>query len=143
LGACGVPTLFVVQSHPDVRVGPLDIPGTLLCARCFAARAHQNGRNAEALNPPATDDAVAITVDGFPPYLFDTVVALVVGRLTVLDADVEERRNEVTVVNTATLVTRTLSVLPVNQCPRCSDQKPIGLLGGNRPMLADLEGVAR
>jgi bacteriocin biosynthesis cyclodehydratase domain-containing protein len=141
--ACGVPSLLVVQSHPDVRIGPLDVPGTDLCARCFAARARQNGRSIQAADPQSAGSGRAPTVDGFPPYLVDTVVALVVDRLAVLDTNVDERRNEVTVVNTATLVTRTFPVVPVNQCPGCSDQKPIGLLGGHQPMLADLEGIPR
>jgi len=31
----------------------------------------------------------------------------------------------------------------VNLCPQCSDDKPIGVLGGGDPMLPALSGVPR
>jgi len=140
--AAGVPSLVIVQHHPEVRIGPFDVPGTALCAHCFRTRARQNGRGAKACGDRLPDRGPAISVDGYPPYLIAVAVALTMERLTALD-DAAEARNEITVVNTATLVTRTFTVVPVNQCPQCDDQKPIGLLAGHQPMFPDLERVPR
>ena len=147
--SAGIPSLAVVQEHPDVRIGPLNVPGTDLCATCFTSRVHQH----EPIPPPRgeepeepADRGPATSMDGFPSYLIALVVALLVDRLGVLGVlgdEAAKPRNEVTVVNTATLVIRTHPVIPVNLCPQCSDDKPIGVLGGGDPMLPALSGVPR
>ena len=140
--AAGVPSLVVVQHHPETRIGPLDVPDTALCARCFASRARQNGRDAGAAGALTPDAGRAVSVDGYPPYVVALVVALVMERLTVLDG-ATDARNEVTVVDTANLLARTFPVVPVNGCPQCDDQKPIGVLAGHRPVFGDLDRVPR
>jgi bacteriocin biosynthesis cyclodehydratase domain-containing protein len=144
--AAGIPSLVTVQQHPDVRIGPLDIPGTDLCATCFTTRIRQHDpipapRDKKSAEP--AERGAATSVDGFPPYLVAMVVSLIVDRLGALDDKAAERQNEITVVNTATLVTRTHPVIPVNLCPQCSDQRPIGVLSGGDPMFPDLSGVPR
>jgi bacteriocin biosynthesis cyclodehydratase domain-containing protein len=140
--AAGMPSLVVAQRHPDVRVGPLDVPGTELCGACFTTRQRQHDPTAP---DPGTDPAPpgATSVDGFPPYVLAAVVALAVDRLTVIDAK-PVPPNEITVVNTVTLVSRTYPVVAVNLCPWCADQKPVGVLAGQQPMFPDLlAGVPR
>jgi bacteriocin biosynthesis cyclodehydratase domain-containing protein len=140
--AAGMPSLVVIQQHPEVRIGPLDVPDTALCARCFQTRARQHGRLAEAGGEKLSDCGAAVSVDGYPPYVIALVVALVVDRIAVLD-ETSQQRNEVTLINTATLATCTAPVVPVNRCPRCDDQKPVGLLAGHRPMFQELERLPR
>ena len=85
----------------------------------------------------------SVGVSGFPPPVTALVAALAVDRLAVLDRALDAAVNEVTVINTTTLLTRTSPVLPVNLCPSCSAQKPIGVLSGGQPMFAELAGVPR
>jgi hypothetical protein len=40
-----------------------------------------------------------------------------------LRADEADRRNEVTVVNAVTLVTRTFPIVPVNDCPHWTERR--------------------
>jgi bacteriocin biosynthesis cyclodehydratase domain-containing protein len=115
----GLASLAVVEQHPDVRVGPLDVPGTALCARCFARRARQHGSAPIAGGSDATV-VLHESVDGFPPYLVALVVPLIVDRLAVLAERDTVRRNDVTVVHIGSLVTRTYPVIAVNDCVDCS-----------------------
>jgi hypothetical protein len=71
------------------------------------------------------------------------LATLAVDRLAVLDGAPDAAVNEVTVVNTASVLTRTSPVLPVNLCPACSGQKPIGVLSGGQPMFPALAAVTR
>lgn len=139
--AGGRPSLVVVQNHPDVRIGPLDVPSSDLCAWCFRTRDRQDQDVVAVDSGPGGD--LALTVDGFPPYLVSLVVALIMERLAVLDEDLEKQRNEVTMVNTASLLTRVLPVVPVDHCPQCSDQQPEAALGVRRAMFPDLDRVPR
>jgi bacteriocin biosynthesis cyclodehydratase domain-containing protein len=134
----GIPSLMVVQDHPDVRVGPWDVPGTDLCARCFWTRAGSSGIGAASSGERSPDGHLVVGVDGFPPYLIALVVALTTDRLSVLGRDPAGRRNELTVVNMAMLTTRTLEVVPVHGCRWCFQQRPL-----ERPMFAELDGVPR
>jgi bacteriocin biosynthesis cyclodehydratase domain-containing protein len=131
--ARGFPSLEVVQNHPDIRIGPLDVPGTDLCGRCFAARANPGRGTAREPHP---DAGLAVSVDGYPPYLIALVVALILDRLRLLHGGPVDRRNEVTVVNASTLVIRTFPVVPVLGCPRCADQQPL-----RQPMFPELKRV--
>ena len=138
--AAGVASLVVVQSCPDVRVGPLDVPGTELCGLCYRRRARQNGSAVAQL--PA-EFGFSVGVSGFLPPVTALVAALAVDRLAVLEHPLDGVRNEVTLVNTSTVLTRTSPVEPVNLCPACSAQKPIGVLGGGPAMFPALAAVAR
>src|SRR5438046_2260875 len=94
--AAQVPSLVVVQQHPEVRIGPLDVPGTELCATCFRLRAQQHGRDLGVPGGQPCEDPLAVSVDGYPPYLVALVVALAVQRLSVLDHAPAHGGNEVT-----------------------------------------------
>jgi bacteriocin biosynthesis cyclodehydratase domain-containing protein len=138
--AAGIASLVIVQSCPDVRVGPLDVPGTELCGLCYRRRARQNGAAVPTL-PDTVDFSVGVS--GFAPPVTALLATLAVDRLAVLDGAPDAAVNEVTVVNTASVLTRTSPVLPVNLCPACSGQKPIGVLSGGQPMFPALAAVTR
>ncbi|TDP92905.1 TOMM precursor leader peptide-binding protein [Labedaea rhizosphaerae] len=140
--AAGKPSLVVAHVHPDVRIGPLDVPGTSLCRMCFATRQRQHDLT-HAPQPCWPGAELAIGVDGFPPYLTSLVAGLVVDRLAVLDDLDGTAGGEVTVVNTESMACRTHPVVAVNRCARCGDQKPVGLKTAGQPMFPDLARVPR
>ncbi|GAB3836448.1 hypothetical protein GCM10029963_77120 [Micromonospora andamanensis] len=121
----GRPLLEVAQKHPDIRIGPWDIPGTSACGHCFRMRARQHGTATPSHEPPV-GALPAVSVDGFPPYVLAIVVALVISGLERLATDPVVPRNEVTMVDTALLTVRTLPVVPVNGCPHCATPAPPG-----------------
>lgn len=123
----GLSTLVVAQQHPDVRVGPLDVPGTELCARCFDVRDRQWGTHPA---PRLRSGADSVDVDGFPPYALAMVANVVVDRVQSVLGRGLPSHNEVCFVSTATLLVHSSTVAPVNGCERCeSDEAVVPTLG--------------
>lgn len=118
--AAGRPSMVVAQQHPDIRIGPLDVPETPLCGSCFAIRATWPGARRPRVTVASAEAAFAVSIDGFPPYLVSALAALTVARIA-MAARPRETANEVTIVSGVSLAVATHPVVAVGACPACGE----------------------
>lgn len=109
--AAGVPRLPVIHSHPDIRVGPVDLPGRGPCSRCHASRLAQHG-------PQGTDTPTGPAP--LPPHLVELAAGTALGATTTG----EVRTGRVLLIDTWTDRVTSAPVVPVHGCPRCGGPAP-------------------
>ncbi|GAA1721452.1 TOMM precursor leader peptide-binding protein [Fodinicola feengrottensis] len=109
--AAGTASLLVVQEHPDIRIGPLDQPGTPWCADCFSARQRQHDRESprRAVLP---EPRVDIALDGYPNYLLALVAELTADRAVAATSPA----GDILLVNSFTMNVRKFAIVPLGGC---------------------------
>ncbi len=122
--SAGCPFLPVAFSHPQIRVGPLVVPGQPPCHSCFSTRVRQHSA---AEDPLAEQVAAALRgspglgVTGYPPHLATLAAALVLNLMGgSWGGRGPQRPGWVSLINVDSDQVRTWAVSTTAFCPACS-----------------------
>jgi bacteriocin biosynthesis cyclodehydratase domain-containing protein len=117
------PFLPIAFAHPQIRVGPLVLPGEAPCHSCFCARARQHADAEDPMAAQATSAMLGqpgLGVTGYPPHLPMLAAALALQLLgESWGGTGTPRPGWVTLINVDSDHVRTWAVSTTAFCPAC------------------------